>query len=67
MERDIYKQTKLTKTLDFTLKTVSKCKAAANFTKNLSQKKSCNKSVKVYFYYSTQKHDDSIVNKLSRF
>ena len=39
MERDIYKQTKLTQTLDFTLKTVSNCKATANFTKNLSQKR----------------------------
>ena len=60
MERDLYKQAKLTKT-DFALKTVT-----AKL-QPILQKKSCNKSVKVYFYYSTQKHDDSIVNKLSRF
>ena len=61
MKRDFYKQTKLVKTLEFKLKTVSNFKATANFFNFLSfKKKSCNKSVKLYFYYSTQKYDDSI-------
>ena len=58
MERDLSKQTKLTKTLEFILKTISNFKAAANFLNFLSfkkEKRSCNKSVK--FYYSTQKYD----------
>ena len=64
MERDLYKQTKLAKTLEFKLKTVSNFKATASFFnflsfKNKKEKKSCNKSVN-FFYYSTQKYDDSI-------
>ena len=31
MERDLYKQTKLSKTLEFILKTISNFKATANF------------------------------------
>ena len=64
MEMDLYRQTKLAKTLEFKLKTVSNFKATASFFnflsfKNKKEKKSCNKSVN-FFYYSTQKYDDSI-------
>ena len=64
MERDVYKQTKLAKTLELNLKTGSNFKAKANvfnflsFKKKIKErKKSCNKSAKLYFYYSTQKYD----------
>ena len=68
MKRDFYKQIKLAKTLEFKLKTVRNLKATANFFNFLSfkkkkerkEKKICNKYVKLQFYYSTQKYDDSI-------
>ena len=61
MERDLYKLTKLAKNIKFKLKTVSNFKATANFFNFLSfkKKKSCNKLLKLYFYYS-RKYDDSI-------
>ena len=66
MERYLYKQTKLAKTLELKLKTISNFKATPNFfnfylsknknKKKKEEKKSCNKSVKLYFYYYTQKY-----------
>ena len=51
MERDLYKQTKLAKNKEKIFQKEKKNK----------DKKSLNKSVKLYFYYSTQKYDDSII------
>ena len=61
------RRNKTSKTLEFRLKTVNNFKTTVNFFNLLSfkkkekrKKKTCSKSGKLYFYYSTRKHDDLI-------
>ena len=66
MERDLYKQIKLAKTLEIKLKTEKnfraekKQKTKQNKKKNRKRKKkNCNKSAKLHFYYST--HENTMI------
>ena len=76
-KRDLYKQIKLAKILEFKLKTERNFKATTNFFNFLSfkkkekkkrkEKKSYNKSAKLHFYYSTEKYDNSITSVATYF